>query len=139
MTIKCLEFRETSDAFMLAQYRDEPGFQEHRRNAAARAMAHEVFQLATVKELPPDEDRMTQTTVYRLLVGDASVQEKFNAAVQAKAQELAQAKMERMLRLATGSIGRWGSHYGRQSIEKEQAYRFIYDAMQAALKQEPSA
>lgn len=96
--------------------------------AMARSMIHELIPLMKITE-NDDEFNMTKIIRTSIVVGDTTDQNKFNKIVEDRAKEIAEEKISEILDKAINKIQTWGSYYGDSHIRKDEAIRFLGEAV----------
>ena len=135
MAVQVLQYRQSVSAHDQHAFEREPGFLDHCRDRAARAIAETALRDCSVyRRIDPPKDDPAGETVHMWSIGlerDTDAIKLMEAQIKAEAGKIA----ERVADEAIRQIEHWGSHYGRRDIEKDQAARFIRAAVLSALGQ----
>lgn len=128
MPVNVLETTQTIRLADIEAYREQPGFLDHVDHTAMRCMAEALRPFVAISEPPPDMNLGVQMRRYSIAVGDMREQDKFNAAVEARAKELCAERFAEAAAKAIKNVQNWGSYYGIATISKNDATRLINEA-----------
>lgn len=108
-------------------YIGETGYQEAVSRRSAHAFVDMLLRDGYIKQMsgPVDKDRMTYTIRSELGVVSPSVVATLEARIAERQGEVAAKVADEAIRL----IDHWGSHYGTTTVRKDEAARFVREAL----------